>query len=743
MTGNQFAPAMPKFLAQGGDMAARIHALDWRETQLGAIETWPNSLKCAISTILGSPRPMCVLWGSDLLYFFNDAYVLMLGNRLDDAMGRPFAQVWPELSANFEPMLRQALGGHGCSHENMPLTLVRHGYPEPTWWTFSYLPLRNEHGEVVGVHCVSMETTELVQLQRMLLVKQKHQAFWIELIDALRGCRDPHALRAIAAQKLGNFLQLSCVGYGEIDEAGQHCVVRQDWTTGGFPGVVGTHRLDDFGPVMAQQLRAGQTVAVSNIEHDHRTASEACLTAHQATGKKAFIDAPLVKDGRLAALLFVLSATPRVWTDSEQTLVEEVAERTWSSLQRLQAELDLRQTNQALAERTTELLRSDNALRQSQKLEAMGQLTGGVAHDFNNLLAVISASVELLRSSALPADQRSYYLDRIFNTVARGVKLTGQLLAFARQQPLKPEVFNVDVHVKNLLDLLRPLISRQIEIVYEPCGSNTCFANADINQFETALVNLTVNARDAMSASGRLVINVQAVDSVPASPARAKRPGAFIAISVSDTGCGIAPDKLESIFEPFYTTKEVGKGTGLGLSQVFGFAKQSGGEIAVSSELGAGSVFTLYMARADSGPLLEALAAPAARLDARAQGPASKSGVLIVEDNETLAGMTCELLNALGYRAVWVASAAAALDLLASESGSFDVVFSDVVMPGMNGVEFGKEVRLRYPGLPIVLTSGYNAVMPREGQCEFEMVLKPYTSGILVRAFDKALAAQS
>ena len=740
MTGNQFAPAKPKFLARGGDMAARIHALDWRETQLGAIENWPNSLKCAISTVLGSPRHMCVLWGSDFLHFFNDAYAPMLDNRLNSAMGQPFAQVWPELWVDLEPMLSQALKGHECSYKNMPLTLNRCGYPEPTWWSFFCLPLRDEHDEVLGVHCVCVETTELVQLQQMLSAKQKHQAFRVELIDALRGASDPHALRAIAAQKLGEFLQASCAGYGEIDEAGQDCLVRQDWTAGEFAGVVGTHRLDDFGTVMAQQLRAGQTVAVNDIEHDPRTASEACLAAYQATGKKAFIDAPLVKDGRLAALLFVLSTTPRVWTAYEQALVEEVAERTWSSLQRLQAELDLRQTVQALDERTTELLRTNNALRQSQKLEAMGQLTGGVAHDFNNLLAVISASVELLRSSALPADQRGYYLDRIFNTVARGVKLTGQLLAFARQQPLKPEVFNVDVHVKNVLDLLRPLIGGQIEIVHQPCGANACFADADINQFETALVNLTVNARDAMGASGRLTIDVQSVDSVPSSPARAGRPGAFVAISVSDTGCGIAPDQLESIFEPFYTTKEVGKGTGLGLSQVFGFAKQSGGEISVSSELGAGSIFTLYMARADDEPLL---AAPAARLDALAQGPASGSGILVVEDNEMLAGMACELLDALGYRTVWASNAAAALDLLASESGSFDVVFSDVVMPGMNGVEFGKEVRLRYPGLPIVLTSGYNAVMPREGQREFEMVLKPYTSEILVRAFDKAIAAQS
>ena len=727
MTQDDVAPAMPKFLAHGGDMATRIHALDWRKTPLGEMESWPSSLKCAISTVLGSPRAMYVLWGSDLLYFFNNAYAPMLGNHLDGAMGRPCAQVWPELWAGFEPMLRQALRGQGCVHENTPLTLARHGYLESTWWTFSYLPLRDEHGEVVGVHCVCTETTELVQLQQTLAAREKQQAFRVELSEALRDASDPHALHAVAAQKLGEFLQASCAGYGEMDEAGQHCVVRQDWTAGGFPGVAGTYRLEDFGPVMAQQLRAGRTVAVHDTARDPRTAGEACPAAYQASGKKAFIDAPLVKEGRLAALLFVLSAAPRVWTDSEQALVEEVAERTWSALQRLQAERKLVETNDALDQRTTELLRSENALRQSQKLEALGQLTGGVAHDFNNLLAVISASVELLRSSALPDDQRPRYLDRIFETVGRATKLTGQLLAFARQQPLSPEVFDVNQHVKGVFDLVRPLMGERVKIHLNVCGSSCCFAAADINQFETALVNLAVNARDAMGADGQITVKVRPVDSIPGSLGADPRPGEFIAISVSDTGCGIGPDQLKAIFDPFYTTKEVGKGTGLGLSQVYGFARQSGGEIQVSSELGAGSVFTLYLAHAESAP-------PPAALG---------SGVLVVEDNEVLGEMTCEILNALGYRAVWVANAAVALALLAREAGHFDLVFSDVVMPGMNGIEFGKEVCLRHPGLPVVLTSGSNAVTAHEGQCGFEMVLKPYTSDALVHAFHKAIAAQA
>jgi CheY-like chemotaxis protein len=222
---------------------------------------------------------------------------------------------------------------------------------------------------------------------------------------------------------------------------------------------------------------------------------------------------------------------------------------------------------------------------------------------------------------------------------------------------------------------------------------------------------------------------------VPAGLGQGRRTGDFVAISVADTGCGIPAEKLEAIFEPFYTTKGVGKGTGLGLSQVFGFAKQSGGEIEVRSELGSGSVFTLFLARAEHLPAPQDLAAaPEPCLDAQGLG------VLVVEDNEILALMTCELLATLDYRTTWAAHAAAALELLADDAGRFDLVFSDVIMPGMSGIEFGELVRKRYPDLPVVLTSGYNEVMAEHGRHGFELIQKPYVSETLVLVFRKAMA---
>jgi len=248
------------------------------------------------------------------------------------------------------------------------------------------------------------------------------------------------------------------------------------------------------------------------------------------------------------------------------------------------------------------------------------------------------------------------------------------------------------------------------------------------------LLNLAVNARDAMDAEGQLVIAVQQVDKIPAGPGRDLHQGSFIAISASDTGCGIASEKLGAIFEPFYTTKEVGRGTGLGLSQVFGFAKQSGGEVDVRSEPGKGSVFTLYLPCAERAAESQAEAAPE---------PATSCqgiGVLVVEDNEALGQITCEILEVLDYQPVWVASAAAALKLLADDAGRFALVFSDVVMPGMDGFEFGEQVRRHYPGLPVVLTSGYNSVMAEQGQHAFELILKPCTSDTLARVFRQVLA---
>ncbi|WP_249152970.1 PAS domain-containing sensor histidine kinase [Bradyrhizobium sp. AUGA SZCCT0240] len=383
----------------------------------------------------------------------------------------------------------------------------------------------------------------------------------------------------------------------------------------------------------------------------------------------------------------------------------------------------------------TERRKGEEALRQSQKMEAVGQLTGGVAHDFNNLLTIIRSATDFLRRRDLPDERRRRYIDAISDTVERASKLTAQLLAFARRQPLKPQVFDVGAQVEAVAQLVRPLVGPRIRIEVD-ISAPDCFAIADIAQFETALINLAVNARDAMEGEGRLAISVRKAHSIPALRAQTGRSGDFVAIAMTDTGLGITPEHIEAIFEPFFTTKEVGKGTGLGLSQAFGFAKQSGGDIAVLSEPGQGATFTIYLPQA-------AMPTQAAEAAAAGQEPGPRGRgyrVLVVEDNDDVGQFSTELLEDLGYMVRRADNADTALAILAEDEFAADLVFSDVIMPGMNGVELAGVIRERYPGLPVVLTSGYSNVLAENAHRGFELIQKPYSVESLSRIRRKAIS---
>jgi CheY-like chemotaxis protein/anti-sigma regulatory factor (Ser/Thr protein kinase) len=246
--------------------------------------------------------------------------------------------------------------------------------------------------------------------------------------------------------------------------------------------------------------------------------------------------------------------------------------------------------------------------------------------------------------------------------------------------------------------------------------------DADSNQFETAILNMAINARDAMPAGGVLRISARKVDRVPAVRGHSAVQGSFVAVTVEDDGTGIDADTLARIFEPFFTTKEVNKGTGLGLSQVYGFAKQSGGEISVESEPGTGSRFTLFLPRVDhaEGGIPASAVVPLPKF-------AKRRSVLLVEDNETVGSFAHDLLRELGQDVTWVIGAEDALHVLEERRAAFDLVFSDVVMPGMNGIDLAQEVRNRWPDLPVVLTSGYSHVLAEKGSHGFDLLQKPYT----------------
>jgi two-component system NtrC family sensor kinase len=375
---------------------------------------------------------------------------------------------------------------------------------------------------------------------------------------------------------------------------------------------------------------------------------------------------------------------------------------------------------------------AEEALKHSQRLEALGQLTGGVAHDFNNLLTVIRASVDLLNRPQLTEERRQRYITAIADAVARAARLTSQLLAFARRQTLKPEVFDVGERMQSLHDMLATLLGPAIEITIR-LPPEPCLVNADASQFETALINMATNARDAMQGKGRIAFKVTAASEVPETVTHLTGSHGFVRVAVSDTGIGIPAARLGRIFEPFFTTKQVGHGTGLGLSQVFGFARQSGGEVTVTSEVGQGSTFSLYLPRVPADLLPQQQApntAPAAA--------GSGMSVLVVEDNIELANFAADGLTELGYSITLVDNANDALAELVVDADRFDVVFSDVVMPGMTGLDLAHAIRDRGIGVPIVLTTGFSEALLQEESLGFDLVQKPYSIKELSRVLHTA-----
>ncbi|CAO4184860.1 PAS domain S-box protein [Methylorubrum extorquens] len=381
---------------------------------------------------------------------------------------------------------------------------------------------------------------------------------------------------------------------------------------------------------------------------------------------------------------------------------------------------------------------AEEALRQAQKMEAVGQLTGGVAHDFNNLLTIIRSSVDFLRRPDLPEARKGRYLDAVSDTVERAAKLTGQLLAFARRQALKPEVFDVGARLQRVADLLDTVTGARIRVVTE-LPEHPCYIRADVSQFETALVNMAVNARDAMDGEGTLTIKLTRVAELPPIRGHLGSTHPFAAVSLTDTGAGIAADVVGHIFEPFFTTKEVGKGTGLGLSQVFGFAKQSGGDVDVVSTPGAGATFTLYLPEVTTGP-----EQAEARRDEDTPGPVGRGQrVLVVEDNVEVGQFATQILEDFGYVTTWAGNAEEALERLGSDGGGFDVVFSDVVMPGIGGIALAEQLKRRFPDLPVVLASGYSHVLAADANHGFELLHKPYSADQLGRILSRIVQEQA
>jgi PAS domain S-box-containing protein len=663
--------------------------------------------------------------------------------------------------------------------------------------------------------CAVVETTETVLAAR-------RQAFRFEFEERIRDLATPDDVMAIAAEMLGQTFGVSRVGYCEVEADREHVVIDRDWTDEGAVSIAGRHRMNDFGPAIIAELKAGRVMSVDDVATDPRVGEGA--RAFTAIGTRSVLAVPLIKAGRFTAILFLHHARARRWTREEEALALEVAERTWGAVERARAEAARRATearfrelNETLEEqvaarsaerdrlwnlsqdmlaradydgmmsavspawtavlgwqeselltrgyasfmhpedmpptleaiqrmaatrrparfqnriatsdggwkpiewivapepdgrnfiavgrdlserrqREAELAQAQEALRQSQKMEAMGSLTGGVAHDFNNLLTPIVGVLDMLQRRGIGGEREQRLLAGAAQSAERAKILVQRLLAFARRQPLQPVAVDVAELVAGMAALIASTTGPQIKVVVD-ARPDLPRAKADPNQLEMALLNLAVNARDAMPDGGTLRISVEP-QTIGRPNRSGLRPGRYLHLSVADTGTGMDEETLARAIEPFFSTKGVGKGTGLGLSMVHGLASQLGGALAIRSTLGLGTNVELWLPQGDAEDAVPDFAAEASA------PPVSSGTVLLVDDEELVRLSTADMLAELGYDVVEVSSAEEALRLL-DQGLTPDILVTDHLMPGISGTELAHRLQANRPQLKILVVSGY------------------------------------
>jgi signal transduction histidine kinase/ActR/RegA family two-component response regulator len=407
-------------------------------------------------------------------------------------------------------------------------------------------------------------------------------------------------------------------------------------------------------------------------------------------------------------------------------------EQTAQELEQLVVERTraLEEANKQLRLEMEERARVEETLRQAQKIEAIGQLTGGVAHDFNNLLMVISGGLDMLDRQTDPARRRRL-MDGMIQAAQRGASLTKQLLAFSRRQTLRPEPVDVAAQIGGMRELLDRSLRGDVHVEFD-FPEQLWPVEVDPGELELVILNLAVNARDAMPNGGTITVRGENLPDLRDNEIA----GDYVRLSVIDTGIGMPPEILSRVFEPFFTTKDVGKGSGLGLAQVHGFATQSRGTVRIQSEVGRGANIQLYLPRSFSAPSSERHLIDLARVRPK---KSNQGEILLVEDDDEVAALVSEMLGQLGYNVTRASSAAAALGALA-DGRPVDLVFSDIMMPGgMNGVELAREIRNRRSDIPILLTSGYAEASAHDAQTAGIAILaKPYHIDELAAALNMA-----
>ena len=679
-------PARYPFLSGGGEAAEIIASFDWAETPLGPIESWPASLKSTIALILRSPVPIVTLWGVDGIMIYNDGYSGFAGGRHPNLFGSKVREGWPEVAEFNDNIMKAGLAGETLVYRDFPLTLYRHGgEPEQVWLNLDYSPLLGEDGRPAGVMAVVIEITDKVRIERELEAERK-------------------SLRLMFEQAPGFIAMLSGPEhrFTMVNEAYRTLVAARDvvgqTVAEALPEVVEQGFVSLLDRVYASgEPHIGRGTPVNLQQGPDGVLAERYLN---------FIYQPIVAGDGATSGIFIQGHDVTEQRETEKAILAEGAERR-------RAEEALQVLNNTLEQRVHDEVHArskvEEQLRQVQKMEAVGQLTGGIAHDFNNMLAVILGGLNLLqRKLARGETDVERFIEGAIDAAQRAATLTQRLLAFSRQQPLSPEPLIINKLVAGMSELLDRTLGEHVK-VETVLAAGLWQVKADPAQLENAILNLAVNARDAMPGGGRLTIETlnAFVDDAYAQE-YAIEAGQYVLIAVADTGAGMAPEVIAKAFDPFFTTKGAGKGTGLGLSQVYGFVRQSGGHVKIYSELGVGTSVKIYLPRLYG----EAAATEQAKRLATVHRGLRSEIILVVEDEERVRALSVEALRELGYSVVEASSPSQALRLL-DEGQQVTLLFTDIVMPDMSGRQLADRARGKRPNLRVLYTTGYtrNAIV--------------------------------
>lgn len=651
----------------GGEMGDRVRRTDWSQTPLGDYSSWPVSLRTSLSLVLNAKGIAALYWGKQQWLLYNDAYGLALGERHPLAFGQPMPEVLTDIAPVLSPQVAQVLEtGQGFAIENLSMIMRRHGRDEETVWTYSFSPVQGEDGGFAGVLLLATEMTQQVLTDRERDRAEVGRALAVSQLRDLNALLEAEVTQRTADRNrlwlLSSDIMLQCTFEGVIT------AVNPAWTE-----VLGWEEAELHGSSLFELIHP------DDLKHTQAGASKSS-TGH---AYPRFDNRYRHKDGSYRWISWATQPDAHhIYAVGRDFTVEH--------------------------DKAQALAAAEEALRQSQKMEAVGQLTGGLAHDFNNLLAGISGSLELMdvRIKQGRFSDVARYLAAAQGASKRAAALTHRLLAFARRQTLEPKPADANRLIQEMKEFIQRTVGPSIELNVSG-DSGLWPIRVDAPQLENALLNLCINARDAMPEGGQIsVVTANEWLDESLSPPRNTTKGSgapYIVLRISDTGSGMSPQIVARVFEPFFTTKPIGQGTGLGLSMVYGFVQQSGGQVRITSVVGKGTTVSIYLPRYD-GELTQHEVAPSAL---EQQASHRSATVLVVDDEPTVRMLVMDVLEELGFSAIEAGDSLTGLKLLQSDV-PIDLLITDVGLPGgMNGRQLADAARESRPHLPILFITGY------------------------------------